>query len=69
MTTDQTFIQGLYRVISCESIFENGQFTQQLAMIRVQNQVSNDPVNIPDITSPPRYFTDNIQDDPDTTVQ
>lgn len=50
MTTDQTFIQGLYRVISCESIFENGQFTQQLAMIRVQNQVSNDPGNIPNIT-------------------
>jgi len=50
MTTDQTFIQGLYRVISVESIFENGQFTQQLAMIRVQNQVSNDPTNIPNIT-------------------
>ena len=58
MTTDQTFIQGLYRVISCESIFENGQFTQQLAMIRVQNQVSNDPGNIPDITTPTRYLTD-----------
>lgn len=48
--TEQTFVQGLYRVITCESNFYDGRFEQTLKAIRVQDQVSNDPANIPDLT-------------------
>ena len=49
--TEQTFVQGLYRVITLESVFEGGRFMQNLKMIRVQNQVSNDASNIPSLTT------------------
>lgn len=48
--TEQTFVQGLYRVITCESNFYDGKFEQTLKAIRVQDQVSNDPANIPELT-------------------
>lgn len=48
--TEQTFVQGLYRVITLESTFNAGRFEQQLSMIRVQDQVSNDSANIPPLT-------------------
>lgn len=48
--TEQTFVQGLYRVITIESNFYDGKFEQTLRAIRVQDQVSNDPANIPDLT-------------------
>jgi len=66
--TEQTFIQGLYRVITLESTFESGQFQQKLKLIRVQNQVSNDSSNIPPLTgaveSAARYYT-SISSDPE----
>ena len=49
--TDQTFVQGLYRVITLESNFMEGKFEQTLRMIRVQNQISNDSRNMPELTS------------------
>ena len=49
--TEQTFVQGLYRVITLENNFVNGRFEQTLKMIRVQNQNSNDSENIPDLTN------------------
>jgi hypothetical protein len=49
--TEQTFIQGLYRVITLESTFTAGKFEQKLKMVRVQNQVSNDAANIPPLTA------------------
>lgn len=48
--TEQTFVQGLYRVISIDSNFYDGKFEQNLKAIRVQDQVSNDPANIPNLT-------------------
>ena len=48
--TEQTFVQGLYRVISIDSNFYDGKFEQTLKAIRVQDQVSNDPANIPNLT-------------------
>ena len=48
--TDHTFVQGLYRVITVRSEFVEGKFQQQLRMIRVQNQNSNDSRNTPDLT-------------------
>ncbi len=63
--TEQTFVQGLYRVITCESNFYDGKFEQTLKAIRVQDQVSNDPANIPELT---RGYTglsadNNMRDD------
>lgn len=49
--TDQTFVQGLYRVITLESNFYEGKFEQSLRMIRVQDQISNDSRNVPELTS------------------
>ena len=48
--TDHTFVQGLYRAIKVESNFFEGKFEQKLHLIRVQDQVSNDSNNIPDLT-------------------
>ena len=49
--TEQTFVQGLYRVITIDNNFYDGRFEQTLKAIRIQNQVSNDPANIPDLTN------------------
>ena len=66
--TEQTFVQGLYRLITLESTFESGKFQQNLKLIRVQNQVSNDSSNIPPLTgaaeNAARYYT-SIGLDPD----
>jgi hypothetical protein len=48
--TDHTFVQGLYRAIKVENMFFDGKFEQKLHLIRVQDQVSNDSANIPDLT-------------------
>ena len=67
--TEQTFVQGLYRVITLESTFESGKFQQNLKLIRVQDQVSNDASNIPpltvDTTDDARSARTNIAPDPD----
>ena len=69
--TEQTFVQGLYRLITLESTFESGKFQQNLKLIRVQNQVSNDSSNIPPLTgaaeSAARYYT-SIGIDPERDV-
>lgn len=48
--TDHTFVQGLYRVITVDNNFYDGKFEQTLKLIRVQDQVSNDSQNLPDLT-------------------
>lgn len=48
--TDHTFVQGLYRVIKVDNNFFDGKFEQKLHLIRVQDQVSNDSNNIPNLT-------------------
>jgi hypothetical protein len=65
--TEQTFVQGLYRVIILESVFESGKFQQNLKMVRVQDQVSNDASNIPSLTSDKEFaeFVAEISTDPD----
>jgi hypothetical protein len=65
--TEQTFVQGLYRVIILESVFESGKFQQNLKMVRVQDQVSNDASNIPSLTSDKEFadFVSEISTDPD----
>lgn len=68
--TEQTFVQGLYRVITLESLFESGKFQQTLKMVRVQDQVSNDASNIPpltivDTTDDARSARTNIPSDPE----
>lgn len=40
-TNNNSFIQGLYRVISIENVFEGGKFSQELTMYRAQKQVGN----------------------------
>ena len=49
--TDHTFVQGLYRVITVDNNFYDGRFEQTLRMIRVQDQISNDSQNIPELTN------------------
>ena len=65
--TEQTFVQGLYRVITLESVFESGKFQQNLKLIRIQDQVSNDASNIPPLTSDKEFadFVSSISKDPD----
>ena len=64
--TEQTFVQGLYRVITVESSFTGGKFEQRLKMIRVQNQVSNDAANTPSLTAADdENTTANIAADPE----
>ena len=65
--TEQTFVQGLYRVITLESVFESGKFQQNLKLIRIQDQVSNDASNIPNLTSDEEFaeFVTSISQDPD----
>lgn len=66
--TEQTFVQGLYRVITLESTFSEGKFQQVLKLLRIQNQVSNDSANIPPLTSEDIFRTDRpptIDADPD----
>lgn len=48
--TDHTFVQGLYRAIKVENMFFDGKFEQKLHLIRVQDQVSNNSANIPELT-------------------
>jgi len=68
--TEQTFVQGLYRVIILESVFESGKFQQNLKMVRIQDQVSNDASNIPPLTSDEEFaeFVAEISADPDRSV-
>lgn len=49
MDTEQTFVQGLYRVLLVRSTLEDGKFSHELQMVRVQNQLSNDSSNLPDL--------------------
>lgn len=49
--TEQTFVQGLYRVITLESNFYDGKFEQNLSLVRIQDQTSNDSANLPNITT------------------
>lgn len=48
--TDHTFVQGLYRAIKVENMFFDGKFEQKLHLVRVQDQISNDSNNLPDLT-------------------
>ena len=43
ITTNQTQIEGVYQVITVESNFENGRFTQRLQMVRLPIQNENKP--------------------------
>lgn len=43
LTNNQTQIEGVYQVITVDSVFENGKFTQVLNMVRVPNQDENKP--------------------------
>lgn len=43
LTNNQTQIEGIYQVITVESNFENGRFTQKLQMVRLPEQDENKP--------------------------
>ena len=40
---DQLVVQGVYQVITVESNFEDGRFTQTLSMVKVPNQEEEKP--------------------------